>query len=175
MTISLLLILLALNLSSIFAFQVRGLNILRVTDSSTVDLENLIKSKDDKTMLVVGTYAADFNNIEYAQRLKYYIPQLKEKGVKNFIMIMNAQPSAVKAFANILNLQNEIELYSDSTGSVGKALNVCRGYSPDDKDTNPYVKLFVMLFGLGAWATLPSVIGGYIGIHLTFKNAACII
>ena len=28
---------------------------------------------------------------------------------------------------------------------------------------SPYLKLFGMLFGLGAWATLPSVIGGYIG------------
>ena len=36
------------------------------------------------------------------------------------------------------------------------------GWRPDDL-TSPYVKLFGMLFGLGAWATLPSVIGGYIG------------
>jgi len=45
----------------------------------------------------------------------------------------------------------------------GKKWGVGRGFLPDDEDVNPYLKLFGMLWGLGAWATLPAVIGGYIG------------
>jgi hypothetical protein len=84
---------------------------------------------------------------------------------------------------------NGVELMVDPMGSAGKAFGVGTGWRPDDKDISPYVKLFGMLFGLGvsessalplylmhvhvqnlrivaisqAWATLPAVIGGYIG------------
>lgn len=34
---------------------------------------------------------------------------------------------------------------------------------PHNTDVNPFLKLFGMLWGLGAWATLPAVIGGYLG------------
>jgi hypothetical protein len=60
-------------------------------------------------------------------------------------------------------LREEIELISDSSGIIGKDFKVCRGWNPDDKEMNPYIKLFGMLLGLGAWATLPCVISGYIG------------
>ena len=122
MKLLLLISLFLLDCEKLFSFQLKGLNVIRASDSNVIDLESVIRSKSDKTILIVGTYAADFNNIEYAQRLKYYLPQLKEKGVKNFLFIMNAQPAAAKALANILNLQNEIELYCDKTGSVGKSL-----------------------------------------------------
>ena len=46
---------------------------------------------------------------------------------------------------------------------------IATGYEPDNSELNPYLKLFLMLFGLGAWATLPSVIGGYIGNPFTGK------
>ena len=32
-------------------------------------------------MLVLGTYAADFNAIEYAQRLRYYMLDLQKRGI----------------------------------------------------------------------------------------------
>ena len=41
------------------------------------------------------------------------------------------------------------------------------GWRPDDEEMSPYLKLFGMLWGLGAWATLPSVIGGYLGNPFT--------
>lgn len=82
-----------------------------------------------------------------------------------------------------------VELMVDPLGSAGKAFGVGKGWRPDDADLSPFVKLFGMLFGLGvskcvpfpytviyftsgtlsiaatlqAWATLPAVIGGYIG------------
>jgi hypothetical protein len=56
-----------------------------------------------------------------------------------------------------------VELFIDPKGDAGRAFGVGRGWIPDDDTTSPYIKLFGMLFGLGAWATLPAVIGGYIG------------
>ena len=114
------------------------------------------------TLLVLGTYAADFNAIEYAQRLRFYLPQLKAKGISQAIMVMNASPSACKEFKRLLELPDEVMLLSDSNGAIGKAFGCNRGWRPDDL-TSPYVKLFGMLFGLGAVMTLPSVISGYIG------------
>ena len=48
--------------------------------------------------------------------------------------------------------------------SIGSSkFGVGRGWRPDDTQLSPFVKLFGMLLGLGAWATLPAVISGYIG------------
>jgi hypothetical protein len=40
---------------------------------------------------------------------------------------------------------------------------VARGFRPEDSELSPFLKLFAMLFGLGAPLTLPFVIAGYIG------------
>jgi hypothetical protein len=145
----------------------KSLKVLRVSDGKEVDLSDTIMQKlaknNDKLLLILGTYAADFNAIEYGQRLRHYLPKLKHKGINNFIMVLNASPTAITTFAEQIDLQPEVQLYSDSLGLAGKAYNVSRGWKPEDKDMNPYVKLFGMLWGLGAWATLPSVISGYIG------------
>lgn len=100
--------------------------------------------------------------IEYAQRLRHYKEKLKAKGVANIYLVVNASPEAATSLAKLLDLPNTIELFADEFGKAGKAYGVSRGWRPDDL-TNPYVKLFGMLWGLGAWATLPAVIGGYLG------------
>ena len=51
----------------------------------------------------------------------------------------------------------------DPLGDTGRAFGMGHGWRPDDAETSPYLKLFGMLFGLGAWATLPAVLGGYVG------------
>merc|ERR1712232_924962 len=48
-------------------------------------------------------------------------------------------------------------------GAAGRKFGVGTGWRADDDEMSPYLKLFGMLWGLGAWATLPAVIGGYIG------------
>jgi hypothetical protein len=45
-----------------------------------------------------------FNTIEYGQRLRYYIPLLKEKGINNFKMIINSTPEAAKQLASFIAL-----------------------------------------------------------------------
>lgn len=50
-------------------------------------------------------------------------------------------------------------------GEAGRVFGVNRGWLSEEEHSNvsPYLKLFGMLWGLGAVCTLPSVIGGYIG------------
>lgn len=117
-----------------------------------------------KRLLVFGTYAADFNAIEYGQRLRYYWPKLQqEKGVEKCAFLLNCQPDAARLLKEQVDLPDSIEIWVDNTGEAGRKFGVERGWLPDNKDVNPFLKLFGMLWGLGAWATLPAVIGGYIG------------
>jgi AhpC/TSA antioxidant enzyme len=135
-------------------------------------------SSSSKSLLVFGTYAADFNAIEYGQRLRYYWPKLKaEKNVTRCAFILNSQPEAAKALCKYVDLPimmvndddddsdaaGGIAVWADNTGEAGRRFGVCTGWLPDNANVNPFLKLFGMLWGLGAWATLPAVIGGYIG------------
>lgn len=137
-----------------------------------MDLSNFVStpsSKGKKTMLVLATYAADFNAIEYAQRLRYYIPELQKRGISKIGLVLNCEADSAKALVDLVDLPCDVseghgvELLVDPLGNAGRAFGVGTGWRPDDADMSPYVKLFGMLFGLGAWATLPAVIGGYIG------------
>lgn len=128
----------------------------------SISNDNLNK-KGGKRMVVFGTYAADFNAVEYGQRLRYYWPKLQERGVDQCAFLLNCQPLAAEKLCELVNLPDAIEIWVDNTGSVGRAFGVGRGWLPDNADVNPFLKLFGMLFGLGAWATLPAVIGGYLG------------
>lgn len=133
---------------------------------STVDIGEWLSR--GKCLLVFGTYAADFNAIEYAQRLRYYWPILqKEKKVEKCAFVLNCQPAAALALKNLVDLPDSIELWVDNTGKSGREFGVERGLLPDNNDVNPFLKLFGMLWGMGAWATLPAVIGGYIGNPFT--------
>ncbi|KAL7551717.1 hypothetical protein ACHAWF_014899 [Thalassiosira exigua] len=149
-----------------------GVTALSVKTSQGVDLSDFVdtpSSKGKKTMLVLGTYAADFNAIEYAQRLRYYMPELQKRGISKIGLVLNCEPDAAKKLVDLVDLPCDVEegygvtLMVDPQGSAGRAFGVGKGWRPDDSDMSPYLKLFGMLFGLGAWATLPAVIGGYIG------------
>ena len=144
-----------------------GLSVIDVATGEALSLKEDILSRAGPTALVLGTYAADFNAIEYGQRVSYYLPALKAKGVEKVIFLLNASPKSCLAFKEVVGLADEAFLVSDTTGAVGRAFGVNRGWRPDDRDTSPYLKLFGMLWGLGAVMTLPSVIGGYIGNPFT--------
>jgi hypothetical protein len=102
-----------------------------------------------------------FPAIEYAQRLRYYLPILKnECGIEKFGIILNCQPEAAIALADVVDLDTtKVDLFVDNTGEAGKTFGVGRGWLPENEDVSPFLKLFGMLWGLGAWATLPAVIG----------------
>lgn len=123
-----------------------------------------------KTLCVFGTYAADFNAIEYCQRLRHYASKLQEAGVEKTILILNAKPSAAQTLLDAVEL--DVDVLCDPHGEAGRAFNVGRGWLPDSTELeigplkiplNAYGKLFGMFWGLGGIGTLPAVIGGYLG------------
>lgn len=130
-----------------------------------VDIGKFIENFSGKgsSVIVFGTYAADFNMIEYAQRMRHYIPKLKTRGVSNFLMVVNGSPDSANHLSKLLDLPDEINVFSDPNGAIGRAFGVSQGWRSEDVSMNPYLKLFGMLWGLGAYATLPAVIGGYLG------------
>lgn len=135
-----------------------------IRKDNDINIGQWIQSSSCKSMIVFGTYAADFNAIEYGQRLRYYWPILqKEKGIKQCALILNCNKEAAIAYKRYVDLPDSIELWIDEMGDSGRTFGVQRGWIPDNNDVPPFLKLFVMLFGIGAWATLPAVIGGYIG------------
>jgi len=154
-----------------------GVTARSVKTQQDVDLSNFLKTSKDnqgsRTMLIMGTYAADFNAIEYAQRLRYYLPELKKRGVSKVGLVLNCEEDSAKALADLVDLpcdistDDSITLMVDPLGKAGVAFGVGRGWRPEDTEMSPYVKLFGMLWGLGAWATLPAVIGGYVGNPFT--------
>ena len=56
----------------------RGVAPPLVSTSEPLDLGKALEAPGT-TLLVLGTYPADFNMIEYAQRLTHYLPALKER------------------------------------------------------------------------------------------------
>lgn len=103
-------------------------DVIQITTNQNVNLDNyIISNKIDKKLLILGTYAADFNTIEYAQRLNYYLPKLKEKGITKFYFILNASPNACIEIKNLLKIPEEVELFSDDKGKVGQLFQVSRG------------------------------------------------
>lgn len=145
---------------------ITGIQIKPVQGGPQIFLEEYLKTPTDgRSLFIFGTYAADFNAIEYAQRLRYYLPILKEEcGVSKFGMVLNCKPEAALKLAELVDLDtSQVDLFVDNTGAVGKQWGTEKGWLPENEDVNPFLKLFGMLFGLGAWATLPAVIGGYIG------------
>ncbi|EED95836.1 predicted protein [Thalassiosira pseudonana CCMP1335] len=159
-----------------------GVTVQSVKSSQDVDLSIFLttpsssNAEQNKTMLIFGTYAADFNAIEYAQRLRYYTPELQKKGVGKIGIIFNCEDESAKKLVDLVDMpcdvssseaNDSVMLMVDPLGKAGRLFGVGSGWRPDDGEMSPYVKLFGMLFGLGAWATLPAVIGGYIGNPFT--------
>ena len=102
----------------------------RVSDGTRVDLGELL-SAPVTTIVIFGTYPADFNMIEYAQKMRHYWPQLKAKGVESGLIVVNGSPESCKKLAEILDLPADVELLSDEAGEAGRLFGVSTGWLPD--------------------------------------------
>ena len=128
----------------------------------TVHLGNSLVETTGKTMLCFGTHAADFNSIEYLQKLRFYAPRLRAAGVDRLQCVLNADAAQISTLADLLDVPDEIELFADPTGEAGRKFGVSRGFRPDDDSLSPFVKLFVVGLGFGPpWGTLVPVLKGY--------------
>jgi hypothetical protein len=136
------------------------------TTNHTVDLGNALSSTPPgtKSLIVLGIHAADFNMVEYCQRVRFFLPQLQCKGVNRFILVVNGKISACKKLTELLDLPESMELYADPTGEAGRRFGVSRGFRPDDARFSPALRLFCQGVGIGPpWATLGAVVAGYVG------------
>ena len=95
---------LALILPAVAALQpLNGIGVKPLGGAASIDVGALL---DKKAAVVFGTYAADFNAIEYGQRLRHYAPKLKERGVESLHLILNADESAASKFVELLGLED---------------------------------------------------------------------
>ena len=173
------------------ADSLQGVRVPRAGGGGHVDLGEALASSAGKTLLVLGTYPADFNMVEYMQRVRVFLPDLRAKGVTRCMMVVNGcaavhavrhrprhrshphrlpparrrPPAACEKLASLLDLPDAVELYADPAGEAGRRFGVSRGFRPDDSSLSAFAKLFVMgiVGGPGAWATLPAVLVGYFG------------
>ena len=137
-----------------------------ITTGQGVDLGKALSATalGTKTLLVLGTHAADFNMVEYAQRVRYFLPKLQSKGVDRFMLVVNGKASSCMKLAELLELPETMELYADPAGEAGRRFGVSRGFRPDDCRFTPALRLFCMGIGIGPpWATLGAVGSGYVG------------
>ena len=66
--------------------------------------------------------------IEYAQRLKFYLPELEAKGIENYYLILNAGVDSCKELAQLVDLPAKVCVLSDEMGEAGSAFGVVREY-----------------------------------------------
>ena len=119
-----------LLLPAVTALQpLNGIGVKPLGGAASIDVGALL---DKKAAVVFGTYAADFNAIEYGQRLRHYAPKLKERGVESLHLILNADEAASEKFVELLGLEGVCEVYCDPTGAAGRAFGCGRGWLPDE-------------------------------------------
>ncbi len=120
--------------------------------------------------------AADFNAIEYAQRLRYYMPELQKRGITKIGFVLNCEAESAKALADLVDLPCDasegygVTLLVDPLGKAGRAFGVGSGWRPDDTEMSPYVKLFGMLFGLGVSFNEIFIKVLYVNIYYSVKH-----
>ena len=94
-------------------------------------------------------------SIVCSDRLRYYLPDLKKRGITKIGLVLNCEPEAAKRLVDLVDLQCDesdgkgITLMVDPMGRAGRAFGVKTGWRPEDTEMSPYVKLFGMLWGLG--------------------------
>ena len=145
-----------------------GVQVTSVRTNEQVDLSKFLSTGDGLTMLVLATYAADFNAVEYAQRLRYYLPELTKRGISRIGLVLNCEADAAKKLVSLTDLPTDVtirslsephaELFIDPNGVAGRFFGVGLGWKPEADNEgllglSPYFKLFGMLWGLGAWVS----------------------
>ena len=94
------------------AVSLAGMSLTRAADDATVDLGAALSASEGKTMLVFGAHAADFNTIEYMQRVRHWQAALQERGVDRTIMVVNGDAAAAAKLASLVDLPKDVEVRS---------------------------------------------------------------
>jgi len=133
-----------------------------VRNGETLDASSLLSSTSPRGIFFV-THWGDFNSWEVAQQLRTAI-QAKRLAASSICVVgIGSQISGAK-FAEMLELPEELKIFTDQSGSCYSALCFSRGALPQySEQLNPYLRVFLMLLGVGSPGTIRTVLGGYFG------------
>ena len=87
-------------------------------------------------LCVLGTYAADFNAIEYAQKLKHYWPKLQQKGLARCLLVLECITESMRRRSRRRSRCHP-RLRPDPTGAAGRGYGAYAGWRPDDDSMSP--------------------------------------
>ena len=88
----------AASAAGLVAPALAAVSLPKATTGETVSLEAALAAPG-LNLLVFGTYPADFNMIEYAQRLTHYLPALQSNGVSRVLCVVNGSPKSCELLA----------------------------------------------------------------------------
>jgi len=143
-----------------------GCEVLAAKNGEACDASKLVSpdaAGSRKTILLFLTHFGDFNSWELAQQVRVALRDERVGGARVVAVGIGSVESA-KKFAGFLDLPESLELYADPKGACHAALGFSRGALPQyAEQLNPYVRVFLMLLGVGSPGTIRTVLGGYFG------------
>jgi len=144
-----------------------GVDVVSVSSGQNMPLTKAWNKNGGKSLVVLLTHWGDLTCWEYAQKLRYFLPTLKEKGVQVTLVGIGGQEAA-KEFAESNGIPTDI-LYTDGDASCAGALGLSPGFGRDSAQqpqanaASPYLRLLPMLLGVGSPGTIGKVAYGYFG------------
>jgi len=144
-----------------------GVDVVSVASGESMPVTKAWNKNGGKSLVVLLTHWGDLTCWEYAQKLRYSLPELQEKGVQVTLVGIGGQEAA-KEFAESNGIPTTM-LYTDSNAACAGALGLSPGFGrdtpqqPQANDASPYLRLLPMLLGVGSPGTLGRVIYGYFG------------
>ena len=99
----------------------------------------------DRTMLCFGTHVADFNTIEYMQRLRVSRPcwqAAPPSGISRVLMVVNANEAQIDKLTGLLDMPAEIELACRPDGQRGARVRCEPRLSAGRQLAEPFCETF---------------------------------
>lgn len=124
--------------------------------------ETLLGSSSARVLLFI-THFGDFNSWEVLQQLRTALREDRVGSARVAVVGIGTVESGRK-LAKMLELPETLELYADPSGACHAALGFSRGALPEYAEVlNPYLRVFLMLLGVGSPGTIRTVLSGYFG------------
>ena len=114
-----------------------------------------------KSLLVYLTHLGDLSSWELAQKLNYYMPNIKNAGINLVAVAPGATIENAEEFSLKTGLSMD-DLYLDFNAVSYNALMFSKGFMPN-ANISPYLKLLPMLVGIQSEGTISEVLRGYFG------------
>ena len=133
-----------------------------IVQSKTGMITNFSKvAAGKKSLLVYLTHLGDLSSWELAQKLNYYMPNIKNAGINLVAVAPGASIENAEEFSLKTGLSTD-DLYLDFDAVSYNALKFNKGFMPN-ANISPYLKLLPMLVGIQSEGTIAEVLRGYFG------------